>query len=77
MEKRRHERTEAEHAGRLFNDRLNVPCTLLDVSKSGARVRIAPGLFLPKLLFLSAPDIGKDRPVEIVWRNKTQIGVRF
>lgn len=76
-EKRLSDRTPANIAGRLMTASLNVPCTILDVSPTGARVQVEPGLFLPKHVSLRARDLGADRVAQVVWRNKTQLGLRF
>ena len=77
MEKRTTDRTTVSIPGRLIGERLNTPCTIIDVSPTGARLQIEPGLFLPKQVTVRARDWGPDRVVQIVWRNKTQIGIRF
>ncbi len=61
----------------LISDNLNIPCTILDLSANGARLEIQPGLFLPKVLLLRARELGADRAVRVMWRNKTQLGVYF
>ena len=76
-EKRNTDRNTTQIAGRLLSAQLDVPCTILDLSATGARVQVQPGLFLPKLLSLRARELGADRLVRVVWRNKTQIGVHF
>lgn len=77
VEKRATDRTTVSIQGRLLGDKLNTPCTILDVSPTGARLQIEPGLFLPKQVIVRAREWGPDRTVDIVWRNKTQIGIRF
>ncbi len=76
-DKRHTDRTSTAIAGRLLSAQLDVPCTILDLSSTGARVQVQPGLFLPKLLSLRAKELGADRLVQVVWRNRTQIGVHF
>ena len=77
MEKRIQERTATSMPAHLFSDRVNVDCEILDLSASGARLRVRPGLFLPKHFTLRAPELGGDKAVEVMWRNKVQLGVRF
>ena len=60
-----------------MSPQIDVPCTILDLSPSGARVQVQPGLFLPRILSLRARELGADRLVQVVWRNKTQLGVHF
>ena len=76
-DKRRRGRSTTNIAGRLTSDQLDLPCTILDMSETGARLQIEPGVFLPKLFVLRAPEAGGDLEVDVVWRNRTQLGVRF
>ena len=76
-EKRNTDRSSTAIAARLLSPQLDVPCTILDLSSTGARVQVQPGLFLPKFLSLRARELGADRTVQVVWRNKTQLGVHF
>lgn len=71
------DRSPTNMPGRLVTDRLDLPCTILDLSPSGARLQVQPGMFLPKQLMLRASELGADRPVHVVWRNRTQLGVQF
>ncbi len=54
-----------------------VPCTILDISKSGAKLRLPPGFFLCSPFYVRAPELGKAIPSRIVWRSKGEMGVRF
>ena len=76
-EKRAADRKPTSLPAHIITDQMSVACTILDMSSSGARLQVQPGLFLPKRLTIRAAEIGGNRVVEVVWRNRTQGGVRF
>jgi hypothetical protein len=55
------------------------PCTMLDVSAGGARLKVASGGIVPEefVLLLSKFDQSVRRRCAIAWREKTEVGVRF
>lgn len=53
-----------------------VECALYDISPAGARVRIFADLPLPTRLRLFDEPEMTTRDVEIVWRNKRELGLR-
>ncbi|MEX2408909.1 MAG: PilZ domain-containing protein, partial [Rhodovibrionaceae bacterium] len=64
--------------GELFylNSGAAVECVVLDVSASGARLRPVDVLSCPGHFRLRGPD-GALRACEVVWRNDSELGVRF
>ena len=52
-------------------------CIIRDLSDGGARLRIPAELPTEGICTLSAPAIGFERPVRIVWREVHSIGVAF
>ncbi|GJD33740.1 PilZ domain-containing protein [Methylobacterium aerolatum] len=54
-----------------------IPCTLRNVSLTGAQVRVAPGAILPERIVLSVPSRGEQRLAELVWREGELAGFRF
>lgn len=77
MENRTQDRIPISLPARLVSERVSVDCEIVDLSDNGARIRISPGLFLPKHLLLRIDGQKGDRAIEVMWRNKMQIGVRF
>jgi hypothetical protein len=54
------------------------PCTVLDISENGGRVRLDAGPPLPdhfELLFTSAGTVRRD--CRVVWRQDNYLGVEF
>lgn len=69
-----------------FNNlRLTVPCTVADMSGSGARIALSGAMshqygdmeHLPKRLFLVLRADRMQIDCEIVWRRSGQLGLRF
>lgn len=55
------------------------PCTMLDVSATGARLKVAPEIETPSefMLLLSKVNAAMRRRCVVAWREKEDIGVRF
>jgi hypothetical protein len=56
---------------------LKVHGTILDVSSTGARVRLASNAFLSTQCTLTTALFGAAIPSRIVWRRGPDIGLRF
>ncbi len=56
---------------------VEVACTILDISESGARLRLPPGYFLSSSCYVRAPELGKAVRSRIVWRQKGELGLTF
>jgi hypothetical protein len=52
-------------------------CRIRDVSKGGAKIRIAWTGWLPDVFVLEASFTSTRREVWIVWREASYVGVRF
>jgi hypothetical protein len=52
-------------------------CTILDVSDEGARIRLSAKYELPKIYYLINVPARLAYEAVTVWRNSTQVGVRF
>lgn len=62
----------ADRSGaRLFD------CTILDVSDDGARIRLSDKCELPAVYYLINVPARLAHEVLTIWRNNTQVGVRF
>ncbi len=60
--------------------RTHLPCIIKDLSPKGAKIRIDPGIKLPKNIFLSMPvfgDIAETRHCELRWRIEDVAGLKF
>ncbi len=54
------------------------PCTILDMSDSGARIEVSDaGAVPPKLRLAFSRDVRTGRPCEVVWQRGRTIGVKF
>ena len=54
-----------------------VPCVILDVSSSGARLDVHAAATVPQRFKLLIDVDGSERLCEVVWRRENSIGVRF
>jgi hypothetical protein len=60
------------------NDRhLTMNCTVRDVSDTGARLRVEGSLSAPDTFELIIEIDGLEASCEVVWRSKSEVGVRF
>jgi hypothetical protein len=60
------------------DDRTLVPCTLLDVSHSGARLMLPGNEDVPDNLVLLHSEHGRARrQCRVAWRRKDKVGVEF
>lgn len=79
MNKRRAARVELRYvAGIQLEERTIVPCHILDISATGARLRVGLAARVPDDFTLNL-DMRRNhsRFCHVVWRAKDQIGVRF
>ncbi len=53
------------------------PCTVLDVSSTGARVRVGPDRVLPDVFRLIVVRNRTVHMARVMWRNQQLAGVRF
>lgn len=72
-------RTRVHKRGRLVLPHLNatVDCIVLDVSASGARLRITSSLVVPEEFDLILPFATEARRVNVRWRRHRELGVIF
>src|SRR5215208_1065281 len=60
------------------DDRTLVPCTLLDVSQSGARLMLSGNEDVPDKFVLLLSEHGRARrQCRVAWRRKDKVGVEF
>ncbi|NJO36077.1 MAG: PilZ domain-containing protein [Rhodospirillales bacterium] len=61
-----------------YNDRhVSLPCTVRDVSATGARVRVDGSVSAPDTFELIIDIDGFEASCQVVWRKGNEIGVRF
>jgi hypothetical protein len=55
------------------------PCTMLDVSATGARLKLASGIVAPPefTLLLSKVNAAMRRRCVVAWQNDRTVGIRF
>lgn len=53
------------------------PCTVRDISESGARLVVRDGVYMPRTFELVIELDGTLTPCEVVWREIGAVGVRF
>jgi hypothetical protein len=54
-----------------------IPCTVRNVSLTGARITVAPGAILPQRLVLRVPMRDEQRIARLVWRDGDAAGLVF
>ena len=54
-----------------------IPCVILDVSESGARLDVHAAATVPQRFRLLIDIDGSERLCEVVWRRQNSVGVRF
>jgi hypothetical protein len=61
-----------------FNDRRStVPCTVRDISATGARLRVDGSVGAPDTFELIIELDGLEAPCQVVWRKANEVGARF
>ena len=63
--------------GTIASGHTQVGGLVLDVSATGARVRLSSGAFLSNHCVLTTSLLGEAVPSRIVWRRGAEIGLRF
>ena len=64
--------------GKLFDDGDRFSdCTILDLSRSGARIRTREDFAGADNLLLKIDRFNELRRAEVMWRRKNEIGLRF
>lgn len=73
------ERSRVNKRGKLVLPHLNatIDCTILDVSSTGARLRINSSLVAPEEFELLLPSQAHRRQVRVRWRQQKELGVEF
>ena len=75
---RRHARRPVDRVAKIFiADGEGMPCRIRDVSKGGAKIRIAWTAWLPDTFDLQDSFTQVRRQVRLVWREANCVGVCF
>jgi PilZ domain len=54
-----------------------IPCTIRDLSITGAALEIPDKIKIPETFTLIVPEDGLELPCSVVWRRDFRIGVAF
>ena len=75
---RRHVRPSVDRVAKIFiADGEGLPCRIRDISKGGAKIRIAWTAWLPDTFDLQDSFTQARRQVRVVWREANYVGVCF
>jgi len=81
VEKRRHRRRQVAQPALIVSESGDVVgrCTMLDVSASGARLKLETKVELPSsfVILLSMYHPTTRRQCSLAWKNGTDVGIRF
>ena len=78
-ERRTRRRKRVLKAGQIItnSNSSTVDCIVRDVSESGARLRVASTISVPQSFLLLIKSENVIVPVQRVWRNAHEVGVKF
>ena len=74
--RRNHPRFTVVWTGRIVATSRVLDCVILNISASGAKLRVFESMELPQRFTLIVDRFG-DFPAELVWRDRRSAGVRF
>ncbi len=64
-------------AGSAITARVSVDCTIEEISKHGARMRLSRPMALPMKFVLKFSEYGDKKTVTLVWQKGSVVGVSF
>ena len=64
-------------AGSAITARISADCTIEEIGKDGARLRLSRPIALPMKFVLKFSDFGDRKTVTLVWQKGTLVGVSF
>src|SRR5215470_5248494 len=76
-ENRRAQRFRVFKAGTIEFSGNSIPCTVRNLSASGAALEINSPLWFPDRFILGIASDGSQRSCHVVWRREKRIGVAF
>ena len=75
-EQRRSSRARLLKSGKIHLGKHKVPCTVRNLSETGAQLQVQTTEGLPAEFSFSMPEL-PPRACKVVWRNEAKLGVRF
>lgn len=75
-EHRRASRSRMLKSGKIHLGKHAVPCTVHNLSDTGAKLQVQTTEGLPSEFVFSMPE-RPPRECEVVWRNEAKLGIRF
>jgi len=72
-----HRRHVKQRAVAILRPGVEIECTVLDMSETGARLRFRGGVILPKKFAAYLADTGREIGVTVVWQKGMLAGVRY
>jgi len=76
-QKRRARRSRVFKAGTIEFSGHSIPCTVRNLSASGAAIEVRTPLWFPDHFTLGIASDGLHRACHIVWRDEARIGLAF
>ena len=73
----RRERTFLKAKASYSDGAMSTPCTVVQISETGARLNIDASFVLPDLFDIEIPQRSITCRAKVVWRDQTQVGVEF
>jgi PilZ domain len=61
----------------LANGKDRIPCTVHDISETGAKVKPETDVTVPDFVTLDVPRRGLNEPVRVIRRGESEVGVLF
>jgi hypothetical protein len=77
LDRRCEARTQTAIAAMIIGDGVNDPCTIIELSDRGARVRVDVPSVLPHAVLLRMTEFAVTLPAQVVWGNGNEYGMRF
>lgn len=77
LERRSESRERTAIAATIVGEGINNPCTIIELSDRGARLRIESPSTVPHAVLLRMAEFCVTLPAQVVWGNGTEYGVRF
>ena len=56
---------------------LSTPCTIMQISATGAKINVAPTISLPEVFQLVIAQKSIDRPARLIWRRDDVAAIAF
>jgi PilZ domain len=76
FERRQFSRTRLLKSGKIHLGKHEVPCTVYNLSETGAKLQVQTTEGLPSEFIFSMPE-RPPRPCEVIWRDYAKLGIRF